>query len=92
METDNIIAVSEQSRIKNIDWRQVIVEIDKLDAETTFYVGIMDQSTRTHIKKGRIAYIDPRKYNVWTESVDGSRSRARLYISKRANTQQIKVD
>lgn len=83
METDNVEPVAHQSRIKVTDWREVIAQLDRLDSDTAVFVGVMDQSVRTHIKKGRIAYLDPRKYNVWTESVDGSRSKARLYMSKR---------
>lgn len=98
METDNRITDRQHARVKTIDWREVIIQLDKLPPETTVFIGVMDQSTRTHIRKGRISYLDPRKYNIWTASIGGSRGKARLYMSKRSikqsqqTTEQVKYN
>lgn len=70
------------ARIRKVDWREVIAQCDVHDVVC---VGVMDQSIRTHIKRGRIKYIDPSKYEVWTVSHEGSRSRALLYMRKKKN-------
>jgi len=70
-------------RVRHTDWLSVINWLDQNPAEIAF-VGVMDQSIRTHIRKGRFSYIDPRKYEVWTEAEEGSRTRARVYMKKKA--------
>ena len=70
-------------RIKQTDWLSVIDFLDENPAATAF-VGVMDQSIRTHIRNGRFSYIDPDKYEVWTEAENGSRTRARLYMKKKS--------
>ena len=63
------------------DWRKVI---DLLDANpgADFCVGVMDQSMRTHIRKGRFSYIDPAAYDVWTVGT-GEGTKARLFMRRR---------
>lgn len=68
-------------RVRKIDWLKVL---EQCDTHGSVFVGVVDQSMRTHIRKGRFSYIDPAKYDVWTESHEGSRTQARLYMSKRA--------
>jgi len=75
-------AENAQSRVRQTDWMSVITFLDENPEEIAF-IGVMDQSIRTHIRKGRFKYIDPLKYDVWTEAVDGSRTRARLYMKKK---------
>jgi hypothetical protein len=70
-------------RIRQTDWLSVIDFLDQNPAATAF-VGVMDQSIRTHIRNGRFSYIDPNKYEVWTEAEAGSRTRARLYMKKKS--------
>lgn len=70
-------------RVRKIDWQRVISELDALPAETQAFIGVVDQSVRTHIKKGRYSYIDPSRYDVWTEAVPGSRTQARLFMQRR---------
>lgn len=69
-------------RIRNIDWMKVRDIADSLPGET-LYVGYMDQSTRTHIKQGRIAYIDPTKYDVWTANGDAQKKKAHLFMRRK---------
>ena len=83
METDSSPDTGEVGRVRVFDWRLVIKKLDEMPAGTTVLVGIMDQSIRTHIRNGRIKYIDPDKYDIWTEAVDGQRTRARLFMRKR---------
>lgn len=70
-------------RVRKIDWRRVISELDAMPPETQAFIGVVDQSVRTHIKKGRYSYIDPSRYDVWTEAVPGSRTQARLFMQRR---------
>jgi hypothetical protein len=59
--------------------------IDELPDGEAALVGEFDQSVRTHIRKGRISYLDPDKYVVWTQRVPGKhRNRANLYMMKRS--------
>jgi hypothetical protein len=71
------------ARVRKINWRRVISELDALPPETQAFIGVLDQSVRTHIKKGRYKYIDPDRYDVWTYAVPGSRTQARLYMQRR---------
>jgi hypothetical protein len=84
MEPYNETAKQPKSRIKNVDWRAVLEHADNLGPDFAVCVGELDQSIRTHIRKGRFSYIDPEKYEVWTRGVEGSRTRARLYLRKKA--------
>ena len=84
MEPDNEEPKQPKARIRNIDWRQVLREADRLGPEFAVCVGEVDQSIRTHIRKGRFAYIDPDKYEVWTRGAEGSRTRASLYLRRKA--------
>lgn len=70
-------------RVKHIDWQRVIAEVDALPDDACAVVTDVDQSMRTHIRKGRFAYIDPSKYEVWTRSIPGSRTRADLHIRRK---------
>jgi hypothetical protein len=67
-------------RIRRVDWRRAIQELDASPQGASVYVGILDQSVRTHINKGRYSYIDPRRYAAYTRSVDGSRTKAYIYL------------
>lgn len=71
--------------VRKIDWRKVIAEVDALPPGTAAYVGDLDQSVRTHIRKGRYAYIDPSKYTVWTRSIEGSRTKAQIYLMRKVD-------
>ena len=68
------------ARVRNVDWRAVM---NQCEINDVVCVGVMDQSIRTHIKRGRIKYLDPAKYEVWTVAHEGSRSRALLYMRKK---------
>lgn len=70
-------------RVKDIDWQRVIAEVDALPDGKCAVVTDVDQSMRTHIRKGRFAYIDPSLYEVWTKGIAGSRTRADLYIRRK---------
>ena len=70
--------------VRNIDWREVIRILDELPPDTDVLVGEMDASIRSHIKNGRFKYIDPSRYNVWTEKAGPSRARVNLYMSRKA--------
>lgn len=70
-------------RVRKIDWRHVINILETLPDETDAFIGVVDQSVRTHLKKGRYSYIDPSRYHIWTEAIPGSRTQARLYMKRR---------
>lgn len=70
-------------RVKDIDWQRVIEEVDALPDGVCAMVSDVDQSMRTHIRKGRFAYIDPSKYEVWTQGLPESRTRANLFIRRK---------
>lgn len=72
-------------RIRKVDWRRAITELEASPAGSAVYVGILDQSVRTHINTGRYAYIDPRKYKAYTKAVQGSRTQAHLYLYRTAD-------
>lgn len=71
------------ARVRKIDWRRVIKELDALPPQTDALIGVVDQSVRTHLKKGRYSYIDPSRYVIWTEGLPGSRTQARLYMRRK---------
>ena len=68
------------ARVRKIDWRKVL---EQCEIHDVVYIGVVDQSLRTHIRNGRFKYIDPKKYEAWTEAHEGSRTRARLYMRKK---------
>lgn len=70
-------------RVRKIDWQRVVSELDALPPQTNAFIGVVDQSIRTHLKKGRYTYIDPSRYVIWTEAVAGSRTQARLYMKRK---------
>jgi hypothetical protein len=70
-------------RVRKVDWREVIKILDEQPPDTPVFVGVFDQSMRSHIKNGRFKYIDPRRYNVWTVQFGGQRTRASLFISRK---------
>ena len=51
--------------------------------DTPVFVGVMDQSIRSHILNGRFKYIDPSRYNVWTVKEGTSRNKAQLFMSRK---------
>lgn len=74
--------IEKKSRLRQIDWKKVL-EIADANPGETMYLGIVDQSMRTHIRKGRFAYIDPSKYEVWTFHAKGEkRTRAHLFLKR----------
>ena len=83
METDNEKDRTHRRPTTRIDWQRVIAELDSLPLGETVLIGVVDQSVRTHIRKGRYSHVDPRKYAVWTEAAEGSRSMAHLYMQKK---------
>lgn len=68
-------------RVRKVDWRRVLDELAKRPAGTPVLVAELDQSVRTHIRQGRYSYIDPAKYDVWSEHTEGTR--ALIYMSRR---------
>jgi len=50
---------------------------------TSFFIGVADQSVRTHFKNGRLADVDPRHYDIWTESLNGSRTQAKIFLRRK---------
>ncbi len=74
-----------QRRIRNIDWGFVLNQLDQQPPGTAVLVGELDQSVRTHINQGRYAYIDPRKYKAYTKSVQGSATRAQIFLQRRSD-------
>jgi hypothetical protein len=54
-----------------------------MEPETEAFIGVLDQSVRTHLRKGRYSYVDPSKYVIWTEALPGSRTKARLYMKRK---------
>ena len=72
-------------RIRKVDWRRAITELDASTPGTAVYVGVLDQSVRTHINTGRYGYIDPSKYRAYTKGVQGSRTQAHLYLYRTAD-------
>ena len=77
--------VGRKPPVRKVDWRKVIAEVDALPAGTAAYVGELDQSVRTHIRKGRYEYIDPSKYTVWTRAIEGSRTKAKIYLMRKVD-------
>ncbi len=71
------------ARVKNVDWQRVITEVDALPEGKSVVINDVDQSMRTHIRKGRFSYIDPSLYEVWTERIPGSRTRANLFMRRK---------
>lgn len=82
-QTDESDQRTPKQRVRKIDWKRVIHELDQLPAGTPVLVATLDQSVRTHIKSGRYAYIDPDKYEVWTVKKEGSRTLADIYMMRR---------
>lgn len=66
--------------MRKINWRRA-VEIADANPGQTYFIGIADQSVRTHFRKGRYANIDPRPYEVWTEREHGTQ--ARIYLRRK---------
>lgn len=83
METYSPSNPREIRKVRKFDWRLVVQQLDELPAGTDVLVGVMDQSIRTHIRRGRIKYIDPDKYDIWTEAIQGQRTQARLFMRRR---------
>lgn len=73
-----------RSRRRNIDWVKVR-DMANESPGTAFKIGVMDQSIRTHIRKGRISYINPALYDVWTVKEPGTRTRASLFIRRKCD-------
>lgn len=70
-------------RVRKVDWSKVTAMLEELPAGTDVFIGVFDQSVRSHIKAGRIVGVDPRKYDVWTESHNGSRTKHKLFMSRK---------
>jgi hypothetical protein len=78
------------SRIRNIDWRRAMTELDNAPPGVAVYVGIMDQSVRTHINKGRYHYINPDVYRAYTKAIPGG-NRAHIYLYRACDESQRTV-
>lgn len=71
-------------RIRNIDWQRAIRELDQLPAGQAVYIGILDQSVRTHINQGRYSYINPDIYRAYTRRArDAGETKAHIYLYRR---------
>lgn len=70
-------------RVRKIDWQRVVSILDDMEPMTKAFIGIVDQSVRTHLRKGRYSYIDPSKYVIWTVKIPESRTQARLYMQRK---------
>lgn len=88
MEQDHRAAPAdkERRRVKNIDWLKARQIADSMPGEAV-YIGIVDQSMRTHIRKGRFSYINPNDYDVWTR-LAGDRSQHRAHLFMRRKCEQ----
>lgn len=84
MEASDAPVEATRRRLRNIDWLEVRNQADA-NPGVALHVGVMDQSMRTHIRKGRIAYIDPDKYDVWTTRTPESRIRAHLFLRRKCD-------
>lgn len=78
-------ADSPKSRVRKIDWRRAVTELEAAPPGTAVYVGILDQSVRTHINTGRYEYIDPDKYRAYTRGIPGSRTQSHIYLYRTAD-------
>ena len=72
-----------RTRVRDIDWNAVTAELERLPVGTPVLVAELDQSVRTHIRQGRYKQINPALYDVWTEQVPGSRTRAFIYMARK---------
>tara|TARA_A100001388_G_scaffold241911_1_gene198433 strand:+ start:153 stop:398 length:246 start_codon:yes stop_codon:yes gene_type:complete len=72
------------ARFRVIDWVAVRDELSKLPPQTTVFIGELDQSVRTHLRKGRVKYINPDLYEIWTVHAKGKhKNRANLYMCRK---------
>jgi hypothetical protein len=75
-----------QPRVRNIDWLQVIQQLEQLPAGQAVYIGVLDQSVRTQINQGRYSYIDPDMYRAYTKAaLDLGPTKAHIYLYRRAD-------
>lgn len=69
------------ARVRLIDWLKVQAILSDMPPQQPVLVGEVDQSVRTHLRKGRVKYINPDLYDIWTVHVDGKhKNRAHLYM------------
>lgn len=76
---------SPKSRVRKVDWRRAIEELEASPPGTSVYVGILDQSVRTHINTGRYGYINPDMYRAYTRGIPGSRTQSHIYLYRTAD-------
>lgn len=76
-------------RVRKVDWVKVMQELDQKPGEWAL-IGVLDRSTRSHIARGRYAYIDPAKYEATTSRLDsdGPRNMGHLYMRRRVEDSQ----
>ena len=69
-------------RVRNVNWRKILSILDETPGQW-FLIGELDQSVRTHIRKGRYKYIDPTKYECVTRRIEGGKSyRANIHMRR----------
>lgn len=71
------------TRVRKVNWQRVADLLDNQPIGKPVLVAELDQSVRTHLKEGRYEAINPEKYDVWTEAVEGSRTKARIFMARR---------
>lgn len=81
----NFVKLPEQKRrVRKVDWLKVMHELDQEPGEWAL-IGVLDRSVRSHIARGRYAYIDPALYEVTTTRLDsdGPRNLGYLFMRRR---------
>ena len=72
------------ARIRDVDWHNVVSILADTPIGQPVLVAELDQSVRTHLRKGRVVGVNPDLYDIWTEAIDGSRTRARIFMARKA--------
>jgi hypothetical protein len=61
-------------RVRHIDWRLALTELERLPAGTPVLVGRLNRSIATFINRGQYSYIDPTRYTAWSKDWNGKTS------------------
>jgi hypothetical protein len=69
--------------VRDVDWNEVVAILDSTPVGQPVLVAELDQSVRTHLRNGRVVGVDPDLYDIWTEAIDGSRTRARIFMARK---------
>lgn len=70
-------------RIRDVNWNEVVTILANTPVGQPVLVAELDQSVRTHLRNGRVVGVNPDLYDIWTEAIDGSRTRARIYMARK---------